>query len=60
MKIVIVNSKIKHISKTLLGVIRNLVLDFIRYFFTAYVRNYFIFVTSAQGITQNILDHLKK
>ena len=55
MKIVIVNSKIKHISKTLLGVIRNLVLDFILYFFTAYTRNYFILVTSTLGTTQNIL-----
>ena len=29
MKIIIVNSKIKQISKTTLGVIRNLVLDFV-------------------------------
>ena len=43
----IVNSKIKHKSKTMLGVIRNLVLDFILYFVTKYP----IFVTSAQGTT---------
>ena len=32
----IVNSKIKQKSKTILGVIRNLVFDFILYFVTAY------------------------
>ena len=37
MKIMIVNSKIKQKSKTILGVIRNLVLDFILYFVTAYI-----------------------
>ena len=35
MKIIIVNSKIKQKFKTTLGVIRNLVLDFILYFVTA-------------------------
>ena len=35
MKIMIANSKAK--SKTILGVIRNLVLDFILYFATAYI-----------------------
>ena len=33
----IVNSKIKQKSKTILGRIRNLVLDFILYFVTAYI-----------------------
>ena len=37
MKIMIVNSKTKEISKTILGVIRNLVLDFILYFAPAYI-----------------------
>ena len=37
MKIMIVNSKRKHNSKTILVVIRNLVLDFIRYFVIAYI-----------------------
>ena len=37
MKIKIVNSKIKQQSKTILGVTRNLVLDFIIYFVTAYI-----------------------
>ena len=36
MKIIIVSSKLKQQSKTNLGVIRNLVLDFILYFVTAY------------------------
>ena len=33
----IVNSKIKHKFKAILGVIQNLVLDFIVYFVTAYI-----------------------
>ena len=37
MKILIVNSKIKQKSETILGVIRNLVLDIILYFVTAYI-----------------------
>ena len=51
----IVNSKIKYKSNTMLGVIRNLVLDFILYFVTAYMRKCPIHVTSAQGTTQNTL-----
>ena len=54
----IVNTKIKHKSKAMLGVIRNLVLDFIFYFVTAYMRKYPIqpiHVTSAQGATRNKL-----
>ena len=48
MKIMIVNSKIKHKCKAMLGVIRNLVLDLILYFvITAYIRKYPIHVTSA-------------
>ena len=37
MKIMIVNSKIKQKPKTILGRIRNLALDFILYFVTAYI-----------------------
>ena len=37
MKIMIVNSKTKQTSKIDLGVIRNLVLDFILYFVTAFM-----------------------
>ena len=37
MKIMIANSKIEQKSKTTLEVIRNLVLDFILYFVTAYI-----------------------
>ena len=37
MKIMIANPKIEQKSKTILGVIRNLVLDFIIYFVTAYI-----------------------
>ena len=55
MKIMIVNSQIKHKSKTMLGVIRNLVLDFIIYFVTAYMRKYPIYLISAQCMTQNTL-----
>ena len=54
----IVNSKIKHKSKAMLGVIRDLVHDFNLYFVTAYMRKYpikSIHVTSAQGATQNKL-----
>ena len=36
MKIMVVNSKIKHKSKTILGVIRNLDLGFILYFVIVY------------------------
>ena len=49
----IVNSKIKHKSKTILGVTRYLILDFILFFDTAYMRKYPIHATSAQGTTQN-------
>ena len=38
MKIMMANSKIKAKSITILGVIRNLVLDFILYFVTAYIK----------------------
>ena len=37
MNIMIVNSKIKQKSKTMLGVIKNQVLDFILYFVTVYI-----------------------
>ena len=37
MKVMVVNSKIKQKSKTTLGRIRNVVLDFIIYFVTAYI-----------------------
>ena len=58
MKIMIVNSKIKQNSKTILGVIRNLVLDFSLYFVTAYYyypRKYPIHVTCSQSKTPNTL-----
>ena len=55
MKTMILNSKIKHKSETILGVIRNLALDFIFYFVTASMKKYHINVISAQGITQNTL-----
>ena len=51
----IVNSKIKHKCKAMLGVIRNLVLDFTIYFVTAYMRKYAIHVTAAQGATESTL-----
>ena len=51
----IVNSEIKYKSNTILGVIRNLVLDFILYFVAAYIRKSSIHVTSVQGATQNTL-----
>ena len=47
MKTMIVKSKIKHKSKTILGAIRNLTLDFILYFVTGYMRKYPTHVTSA-------------
>ena len=46
---------IKHKLRTILGVIRNLVLDFIFYFVTAYMKKNPIHVTSGQGATQNAL-----
>ena len=55
MKIMIVNSKIKYKSNTMLGMIRNLALDFILYFVTAYMRKCPIQVRFAQGTTQNTL-----
>ena len=55
MKIMTVNSKIKQKCKTMLRVIKNLILDFIFYFVTAYMRNYPTHVTSEQGTAQNTL-----
>ena len=55
MKIMVLNSKIKRMCKTMLGVMRNLVLDFNLYFVAAYMRKDYIHVTSAQGTTQNTL-----
>ena len=51
----IVNSEIKYKSNTILGVIRNLVLDFILYIVTVYMTKCPIHVTSGQGTTQNTL-----
>ena len=54
----IVNPNTKQKFKTILGVIRDLVLDFILYFVTAYIiymRKYPIHVTWTQGKTQNTL-----
>ena len=48
-----VNSKIKQKCKTMLRMNRNLILDFIIYFVTAYMRKYPTHVTSAQGTLQN-------
>ena len=56
MKIRSVNSKTKHKCKKILGVIRNLILDFILYIVTAYLRKYpMCRVTSAQATAQNTL-----
>ena len=55
MKIMILNPKVKHKSETMFGVIRNLVLDFILYSVTAYMRKCPIHVTSTQGTAQNTL-----
>ena len=49
------NSKIKHKCKIMFGGIRNLILNFILYFVTAYMRKYRIHVTSAQATAQNTL-----
>ena len=51
----IVNSKMKYKSNTMLGVIRNLVHDFILYFVTVYMRKCHIHVTSTKGTTKNTL-----
>ena len=53
MKIMTVNSKIKQKCKTMLGMNRNRILDFILYFVTTYMRKYPTHVTSAQGTVQN-------
>ena len=50
----ILNSN-KEKAKTILTKIRNLVLDLILYFVTAYMRKYPIHVTRAQGKTPNTL-----
>ena len=55
MTIMTVNSKTKHKFKIMLGVIRSLVLDFIIYFVTAYMRKYPVHVTSAPDTTQNTI-----
>ena len=55
MKIMTVNSEIKQKYKTILRVFKNLVLDFIFYFFTAYMRKYPARITSEQGTAQNTL-----
>ena len=52
LKIMIVNPKVMHESKTMLGVIGNLVFDFILYFVNTYMRKCPIHVTSAQCTTQ--------
>ena len=55
MKIMTVNCNVKHKSKIMLIVIRNLVFDFIFYFVTAFIKKYPIHLTSAEGTTQNTL-----
>ena len=52
MVVMIVNSKIKHQSETMLEVIRYQVLDFILYIITAYMRKYSIHATSARGTSK--------
>ena len=52
LKIMIVDPKVIHESKTMLGVIGNLVLDFILYFVNTYMRKCPIHLTSAQCTTQ--------
>ena len=51
----IINSKIKYKSNTMLGVIRNLVPGFILYFVTANMRKCPIHETSAERTTENTL-----
>ena len=61
MNIMNVNSKIKHKFKTILGVIRNLVLDFILFFVTAYMRKYPIHCNISTGYnTKCTIYHLRK
>ena len=55
MRTVIANFKIKHKCKTMLRVIRNLILDFILCVVTAYTIKYSTHATSAQGTAQNTL-----
>ena len=59
MKIMILNSKIKHKSKTVLEVIRNLVLDFILFVVTVYMRKCPMHIT-AQDTTQNTLTSIEE
>ena len=56
MKTMILNSKMKHKSKTMLEVIRNLVLNFILFFVTAYMRKYPIHIISPKCTTHNTLS----
>ena len=51
--VMIVNYKTNYKCKTMLEVIRNLVLDFIVYFVISYMRKYTIHITLVQGATQN-------
>ena len=55
MKIMIVNSKMKHKCKAMLGVIKNLVPDYILIFVIAYMRKYPIHVRTAQSRAQSII-----
>ena len=52
MKIIVLNSKTKHKSKTMS---KNLVLAFIPGFATAYMRKYPIHITPIKSATQNTL-----
>ena len=58
MNIMNVNSKIKHKFKTILGVIRNLVLDFILFFVTAYMRKYPIHCNISTGYNTNKMHYI--
>ena len=55
MRTVTANFKIKHKCKTMLRVIRNLILDFILCVVTTYTIKYSTHATSAQGTAQNTL-----
>ena len=56
MKIMIVNSKAKHMSRIMLGVNKKSS----SWFHSAYMRNYPILVTATQDTTQNTLEEVSK
>ena len=56
----IVNSKIKHKCKTMLGVIRNVVLDFTLYFLIAYMKVPYTCNNSTGCNTKYTMYYLKR